>query len=72
MMFVFVFVACFIGSDLCDRLIPRLEEYYGMCVCVSNCELSRNLKMNLPRLDLGCSSRRKKIIIYTYIVQHSF
>jgi hypothetical protein len=29
-----LFVVCCVGSGLCDRLITRPEESYGVCVCV--------------------------------------
>jgi len=52
-MFVLVFVLCFIGSALCDKLITRSGDSYRVyvyvCVCVCahthlNCVWSINLK----------------------------
>jgi hypothetical protein len=29
-----VFVLCYVGSGLCDKLITRSEESYRVCVCL--------------------------------------
>jgi hypothetical protein len=40
--FLLCFFVCCVGSDLCDKLITRSEEFYR--VCVSNCVRSINFK----------------------------
>ena len=32
-----MFVVCCLGSGVCDGLITRSEESYGLCVCVCVC-----------------------------------
>jgi len=39
-----MFVVYCVGSGSCDELITRLEESYRLCVFVSNCVWSRNVK----------------------------
>ena len=41
---------CCVGSVPCDELITGTEESYRVCVCVSNCVWSRNLKTRQARL----------------------
>jgi hypothetical protein len=63
-----VFVACFVGSSLCDGLIPRSEESYGMCVCLIVSYLE-TLKRGYLSPIWAVVPQEKTIIIY--IVQHS-
>jgi hypothetical protein len=51
-----MFVACCVGSGLCDWLTTSSEESYG-CVCVSLCDAETST-MRRPTLDLGCGSTK--------------
>jgi hypothetical protein len=55
---------CCVDSGLCDELITLTQEYYRLCVCVSNCVWSRNLTLRRPRPDLGCCATEKKKMIF--------
>jgi hypothetical protein len=52
-----LFVACCVGSGLCDELITRPEEYYR--VCVYNCVWSRNLNKEAVWARFGPQRHRK-------------
>jgi hypothetical protein len=48
-----LFVVCFVGSGLCDKLISCSEDSYRLCVW------SRNLRRRRPRLELGWYTTEK-------------
>jgi hypothetical protein len=60
----FVSCVCYNGSSLCNGLITRSEESYGVCVCV--CVSHINLKTSLPRPGLNCSTTGKASIYFVY------
>ena len=54
-----VFVVCCVGSGLCDGLITRSEESYGVRVCLILRDLGTST-MSRPRPDLGCCATEEK------------
>ena len=59
-----MFVVCYVGSGLCDRLIARSKESdhvcVGVCVCVyvSNCDLGTSKRDGLGPICF-CSTVKK-------------
>jgi hypothetical protein len=65
---MFVSCVCCVGSDLCDVLITRSEEFYRVCVCVCVCVSKCDLETSkeAPRPQYGCCVRQKKgICVHT-------
>ena len=48
-----------IGSGLCDELITRSGESYGVFVCLIICDLETS-KMGPRRTELGCCFKQKR------------
>jgi hypothetical protein len=49
-----VFVACCVGSGVCDELVSHSEECYRVCICVCVCDFEAST-MRRPRPRVGLS-----------------
>jgi len=47
-----------LGSGLCNRLITRPEEFYGVRVCLIVCDLETSQTRH-PALDLGFALEKR-------------
>ena len=48
-----VFVVCYVGSSYCEVLITGLGKSHLVCMCVSNCVMSGNLKNTVVYVRAG-------------------